>query len=164
MRITTTAALILAVGVLAQTADAAPGSQATPVRLTATRTCLPSGGAGVAFSIANLGRRAVAFDQDFHLELTVVRSGGLEPAGLAFVFPIPELAVIGPGAQSTFLVPIGDAIEPGELGVDLSGHRLLLEADVFLEVRRKPVGRLFSLRACPAPVSGLPAGEREPNR
>ncbi len=71
---------------------------------------------------------------------------------------------IGPGAQSTFLVPIGDAIEPGELGVDLSGHRLLLEAEVFLEGRRKPVGPLFSLRACPALVSGLPAGERPPNR
>jgi hypothetical protein len=93
----------------------------------------------------------------------VLRSGGLEPAGLALVFPIPDLAVIGPGAQSTFLVAIGDAIEPGELGVDLSGHRVLLEVDVFLEGRRKPVGRLFSLRACPAPVSSLPAREQEPN-
>jgi hypothetical protein len=151
---------MLAVGALAQTAHAAPGSQAAPVRLTATLTCLPSGGASVRFSIANLGRRPVAIDQDFHLELTVVRSGGPEPAGLAFVFPIPELAVIGPQARSTFLVPIGDAIEPGEVGVDLSGDRVLLEAEVLLKGRRNLVGRLFSFRSCPAPVAGLPAGGR----
>jgi hypothetical protein len=164
MRIMTAAAVVMSVGVLAQAAHAAPRSQAAPARLMATLTCLTSGGASVRFSIANLGRRPVAIDQDFHLELTVVRSGGPEPAGLAFVFPIPDLAVIGPGARSTFLVPIGDAIEPGEVGLDLSGHRILLEAEVFLEGRRKPVVRLFSFRACPAPVAGLPAGEREPNR
>jgi hypothetical protein len=160
MRITTAAAVVMSAGVLAQAAHAAPASQATPVRLTAQLTCLPAGGASVTFSVANIGRRLVVIEQDFHLELTVVRSSGLQPAGLVFVFPIPELAMIGPGTQSTFLVPIGDAIEPGELGVDLSGHRLLLEADVFLEGRRKPVRRLFSFRACPAPVAFLPAGER----
>jgi hypothetical protein len=93
----------------------------------------------------------------------VVRPGGPQPAGLAFVFPIPERAVIAPGARSKFLVPIGDAIEPGESGVDLSGHRLLLEAEVFLEGRRKPAGRLFSFRACPAPAIGLAASNHEPN-
>jgi hypothetical protein len=127
-------------------------------------TCFRAGGASVTFSIANIGRKPVVIDQDFHLELTVVRARGPEPAGLAFVFPIPELAVLGPGARSTFQVPIGDAIEPGELGADLSGNRVLLEAEVFLEGRRKPVARLFSFRACSAPVAGLAAGTHEPNR
>ena len=146
-----TLAALLAAGVFPQAAGAAHGSQARPVRLTAQLACLPAGGAGVKFSIANIGRRSVAIDEDFHLRLTIVRSGGPEFGGIVFVFPIPELAVISPGGMSTFLVPIGDAVEPGELGVDLSGHRVLLEADVFLDGRRQPVGRLFSFRGCSAP-------------
>jgi hypothetical protein len=158
------AATLFLAGALAQAGNAAPASQATPVRLSAQLTCLAAGGATVTFSVANIGRQPVVIDEDFHLGLTVVRPRGPEPAGLAFVFPIPELAVIGPGARSTFLVPIGDAIEPGESGVDLSGRRVLLEAEVFLEARRKPVARLFSFRACPAPVVGLAAGKHEPGR
>jgi hypothetical protein len=156
-RLTVICALVVSVGVLAQAAGGAHGSQATPVRLQAELACLPTGGASVTFTVANIGRRPLAIDQDFHLELTVVRSGGPEPAGAAFVFPIPELALIQPGAQSTFVVPIGDAIEPGEPGTDLSGRRILLEAEVFFEGRRKPVRRVFSFRACRAPVIGLSA-------
>jgi hypothetical protein len=153
-------ALVLGVGLPPQGASAAPESQAAPVRLTAELSCLPTGGASVMFSIANIGRRTVAIDQDFHLGIGVVRSGGIEDAGLAFVFPIPELAVIEPGAESTFVVPIGDPLEPGEVGTDLSGRRVLLEAEVFFEHRRKPTRRLFSFRPCPAPLAALSAGER----
>ncbi len=57
-----------------------------------------------------------------------------------------------PGETSAFIVPRGDAIEPGEIGADLSARRLLLEAEVFFEGRRKPVRRIFSFPGCPLPV------------
>jgi hypothetical protein len=106
----------------------------------------------VTFTVHNVGRTTVRIANDFHLTLTTVRRGGAEPALIAFVFPIPELAVIEAGKKSTFIVPMGDASEPGELGTDLRGRRLLLEAEVFLEGRPKPVRRVFAFPACPAPA------------
>jgi hypothetical protein len=131
----------------------AASAQGAPVRLTAELACLPTGGATVTFSVQNLGRTTLRMADDFHLELTAVRRGGAESTLIAFVFPIPELAVIEPGGKSTFIVPMGDAIEEGEVGADLSGRRLVLEAEVFFEGRPKPARRVFSFPACPAPVA-----------
>lgn len=129
------------------------GNQAGRVRLTATLACLPAGGAEVTFSVRNLGRKSQTIDGDFHLFLDTVGQRGRQFAGAAFVFPIPELAVIRPGEASTFRVPIGDSVEPGEVGTDLRARRLLLEAEVFFEARVQSVRRLFSFPGCAAPAS-----------
>src|SRR3712207_282960 len=141
--------VVLIAGVaLAKAADAQ--TQAAPVRLLADLSCPPAGGADVTFTVRNLGKRTLTIENDFHLVLDEVEPGGGEFVGAVFVFPVPELAVIASGGKSTFLVPIGTA-EGGELGVDLSARRLLLEAEVFFEEREKPVRRLFSFEECPEP-------------
>ena len=128
------------------------GSQAVPARLTADLACLRDGGAGVTFTIRNLGRAPLEIDADFHLGLELVRAGGREPGPIVFVFPAPGFEVIPPGEERTFGVPMGDA-EPGsgEPGVDLSARRLILGAEVFFEGRDRPVRRHFSFPGCPAP-------------
>lgn len=127
----------------------AQARQGARLRLSSDLACLSEGGAEITFVIANRGREAVVLDGDFHLFLEKVTAGGREPAGAAFVFPIPELQTIEPGGASTFRVPIGDAGE-GEPGTDLSGRRLILEAEVFLEGQERPVRRLFTFPGCNA--------------
>jgi len=53
----------------------------------------------------------------------------------------------GNGGRVTFQVPIGDAVE-GEPGRDLSAHRLLLEAEVFLVGQDTPIVRHFTFPGC----------------
>jgi len=137
--------VLIAGAALARPADAR--IQAAPVRLLADLECAPGGGANVTFTVRNLGNRTLTIENDFHLFLDKVGSGGREAVSAVFVFPAPEFAVIAPGGAKTFLVPIGTA-EEGEPGADLSARRLLLEAEVFLEAREQPVRRHFSFVGC----------------
>jgi len=117
------------------------------VRLAAGLVCLTGGGANVTFTVSNVGGDTVVLDGDFHLFLEKATTGGLTFAGAAFVFPAAGFDTIAPGGASTFQVPIGDAVE-GEPGTDLSAHRLILEAEVFLEGRARPVVRRFTFPGC----------------
>ncbi len=141
--------VLLLVAEFASPAAAAAAQQAAPVRLAAQLSCLPGGGAEVAFTVSNVGNRTLTIRDDFHLTLSVVRGRGLVFGGVVFVFPVPDFAVILPGESSTFRVPIGDAIG-GEGGTDLSGRRLVLEAEVWFEGRDRPVRRYFSFPGCNA--------------
>jgi hypothetical protein len=144
--------VLLAGAVLTRPADAR--TQAAPVRLLADLTCASDGGANVTFTVRNLGHRTLTIENDFHLFLDKVGPGGRESAIAAFVFPAPGYEVIAPGAATTFVVPMGTPDEEGELGVDLSARRLLLEAEVFFVGRDKPARHLFSFEGCAAPVIG----------
>jgi hypothetical protein len=151
--------MALAVGVLllalsAASALASPTvavhrDQPAPVKLFTNLRCAPGGGANVTFTVRNVGQRTLTIKDDFHLFLDKVGPAGREPAIAAFVFPAPEFKVIRPGAQKTFLVPMGTS-EEGEPGVDLTARRLLLEAEVFFEGWGKPVRRHFSFEGCAA--------------
>jgi hypothetical protein len=138
--------LVLGAALPASGVEARPGQRAR-VRLSADLACLPRGGAGVTFTIGNVGRTTVVLDGDFHLELTKVTADGPEGVGIVFVFPVPERSVIAPGKASTFFVDIGAPFE-GEPGVDLTARRLVLGAEVFIEGRQQPVRRSFNFPGC----------------
>ena len=141
--------VLIAGAALASPADAR--TQAAPVRLLADLTCPAGGGVDVTFTVRNLGKRTLTIENDFHLFLDKVGPRGRESVSAVFVFPAPDFAVIAPGSESTFLVPIGTAEEGEPAGADLSARRLLLEAEVFFEGREKPVRRFFSFEGCPEP-------------
>jgi hypothetical protein len=113
----------------------------------AGRVRLAERGVTVTFTVANKGPGPVVLDDDFHLFLDMVTAGGRAFAGAVFVFPAPGLDTIAPGGTVTFQVPIGDAVE-GEPGRDLSAHRLLLEAEVFLVGQDTPIVRHFTFPGC----------------
>jgi len=142
------ATLLVALG--AGTARANPADyrdRSTPVRLFADLSCDPGGGANVTFTVRNTGKRTLTIENDFHLFLDRVGPGGREPASAVFVFPAPGFQVIAPGAEKTFLVPMGTG-EAGEPGIDLTARRLILEAEVFFEGRQRPVVRHFTFPGC----------------
>ncbi len=110
----------------------------------------PGGGADVKLTIRDLGNRTLTINPNFHLFLDKIGPGGRKAVDALFVFPAPQFAVIAPGSESTFLVPIGTG-EPGEPGADLSARSPLLKAEVFIEERDKPVRRPFSFEGRPKP-------------
>jgi len=140
--------LVLSFVLTAPVVGASPGS-AGRVRLDAGLTCLAGGGATVTLTIRNEGTETVVLQGDFHLFLEKVVRGGHEGAGVVFVFPAPGFNTVAPGGEVTFQVPIGESIE-GEPGSDLSGHRLVLEVEVFLAGRGQPLVRHFVFPGCDA--------------
>ncbi len=144
-----TLVLIVLSVTLATPVTAAGPNAARRVRLAADVACLAEGGVTVTFTVANKGPAPVVLDDDFHLFLDMVTAGGRAFAGAVFVFPAPDLDTIAPGGTVTFQVPIGDAVE-GEPGRDLSAHRLLLEAEVFLVGQDSPIVRHFTFPGCGA--------------
>lgn len=132
---------------LASPAAADHRSQAAPVKLSATTLeCVPGEANVKSFTVRNLGKRTLKIDEDFHLFLYKVGSGGRELVSAAFFFVAPGFEVIEPGTAKTFR----------ELGLpmkqrDLSARRLLVEAEVFFVGREKPVRHLFSFPGCNAP-------------
>ena len=144
----TTAIALQLLGVAA----AAPADAPPRVRLESQLVCLDAGGAEIRFTVSNAGGRTVRIDPDFHLQLEPVRKGGRDAGVILFVFPAPDFAVIQPEASSTFVLLAGEPFD-GEPGVDLSGYRALLEAEVWLAGRSQPVRRTFTFPPCPAPES-----------
>ena len=66
------------------------------------------------------------------------------------MFPAPGFNVIPPDERRTFLLTFGTEFpEAEEPGVDMSGHRLLLRAEVFLEGRAQHVTQVFTFPGCP---------------
>lgn len=124
-----------------------PAEAAVPrVRTYASLACVPGGGARVAFTISNPGRETVRLDPDFHLRLEVIRRGR-QPGVILFVFPAPGFDEIPRGQSRTFLLDMGTPDE-GSPGVDLSGARLLLGSEVWLEGRPNPVVRMVTFPGC----------------
>ncbi|HET9672562.1 MAG TPA: hypothetical protein VFQ40_06910 [Actinomycetota bacterium] len=142
-----TVALTLPVA-LAQPATARPAA----VRLRATLECIEGGGAWIGFTVRNVGPRTVRIDPDFHLQLEPVRPGPVDSGSALFVFPAPGWARIVPGEERTWVLSIGEPFE-GLPGVDFSGARLLLSAEVHLRGRPHPAVRTFAFEACP-PLEG----------
>lgn len=137
------ALLVMVIGAL----SASPAAATTPrVRTHASLTCAPSGGARVTFTISNPGRETAVLDPDFHLLLEIIRRGR-QPGVVLFVFPAPGFDEIPPGETRTFLLDMGTPDE-GFPGIDLSGARLLLESEVWLEGRSNPVVRTFTFSGC----------------
>ncbi len=128
---------------------ATPGSQLA--RSKVRFTCLSAGGASATLWIRNVNEKTVTIEDEVILLLTIVRETGPERGPVLFMFPIPELATIRPGAVSRFSVPIGDG-EEGEPGSDFSGIRLRLTVAVFFVGHNHPSVSHFRLQSCPPPV------------
>ena len=137
----------LTVGLLATApASAAPAG----INLMPSLTCADTGGAEVDLTIRNDGRTERRLVGDFHLFLTAVRKGGLQPLGALFVFPAPGFNVIPAGEERTFILTFGTASpEAEEPGVDLSARRLLLVVEVFVDGRDHKIERTFTFTGCP---------------
>jgi hypothetical protein len=99
-------------------------------------------------SIRNVGPRTVRISPDFHLQIEPVRPGPIDEGMVLFVFPAPGWDVIRPREQVTFSLTPG-VPEPGEEPTDLSGSRVLMEAEVYLDGRVHPAVRTFSFPGCP---------------
>jgi hypothetical protein len=111
--------------------------------------CLVAGGLGIDFKVSNTGTRTVRIDPDLHLLIETVRRGGRQPGVVLFVFPAPGFDQIPPGESRTFLLTAGEPFE-GEPAIDFSGRRLILEAEVWLRGRERPVARTLTFPACGA--------------
>jgi hypothetical protein len=121
-------------------------SQAAPVKLSATLECVPGEANVRSFTVRNVGKRTLKFDNDFHLFLYKVGPGGRELVSGAFFVVAPGFKVIEPGTAKTFR-ELGLPMRPR----DLSAWRLLVEAEVFFVGREEPVRHLFSFPGCNAP-------------
>ena len=124
------------------------GATAAPApRMSAELTCLRDGGAQVTFTVTNTGRSTILVE-DLHFYLSAVRQHGAEGVGAVFVTPAPDFAVVPAGQSRTITIGFGDFREEGEPPPDLSGQRLVLGTDVFLDGRNQPLTRHFSFPAC----------------
>ncbi|MCD6021790.1 MAG: hypothetical protein K0R20_1500 [Actinomycetia bacterium] len=142
LAITTLAATILPSGATEAFATAPPR-----VRVSAVVACLPLGGIGINLTLENDGPRVARIDPDIHLLIEPVRVGGRQPGVILFVFPAPDFARIPPAESRTFLLTAGEPFE-GEPPADLSGSRILMELDVWLRHRDRPLARTLSFPAC----------------
>jgi hypothetical protein len=138
--------------VAASLASAQPAAgRPAAVRLRATLACIEGGGAWIGFTVRNVGPRTVRIDPDFHLQLEPVRPGPVDTGSVLFVFPAPGWERIPSGEERTWVLSIGEPFE-GLPGVDYSGARLLLSAEVYLRGRPHPAVRTFAFEACPPPA------------
>lgn len=143
--------VIVAAAALSIAAAAPATANPAAVRLSAEVACFRTGGVHISFTIENVGPRRVRIDPDFHLRLNATRVGD-DVGAIAFVFPAPGWDVIPSGQARAFAIDLGEAFE-GEVGTDLSGLRLHLEAEVWLAGRPSPAVRTFSFAACEPPAS-----------
>lgn len=140
--ITSLVATILPVGATGAFAVAPPR-----VRISAEVQCLPEGGIGIDLTLENEGTRVARIDPDIHLLIEPVRVGGPQPGVILFIFPAPNFARIPPGESRTFLLMAGEPFE-GEPPADFSGSRILMELEVWLRHRDRPLTRTLSFPAC----------------
>jgi hypothetical protein len=124
-------------------------SAAAPPRVSVSAVveCLPLGGIGIDLTLENDGSRVARIDPDIHLLIEPVRQGGRQPGVVLFVFPAPDFARIPPGESRTFLLTAGEPFE-GEPAIDFSGSRILIELEVWLRHRDRPLVRTLSFPAC----------------
>ena len=139
-----TAALLLMGSVLVQPAAAARSRVAVDADL----SCVSGGGASISYTLTNTGKQTVHLG-DLHFYLTRMTKGGPKGAGIVFLFPSPDFAVIPAGESRTWLVDIGTGIpgEPGS-GTDLSARRLMLETEAWMDGYETVRRRTFTFPGC----------------
>jgi hypothetical protein len=108
--------------------------------------CLSGGGISIALTVENTGSRVARIDPDLHMLIETIRMGR-QPGVVLFVFPAPGFDRIPPGESRTFLLTAGEPFD-GLPATDFSGHRIIVETEVWLHARAHPVTRTLSFPAC----------------